>query len=85
MKEVNAYEGSHRPISLTSTVAKILERILCDELMLRCNNLNDCPSTWLHTCHSLALSLNQSFRSDDLYILILRRLTLLKLLLKLYN
>ena len=69
---------NYRPIYLTSIVAKILERIIRDELMRRCSYLIDqhqhvillgksCGTQLLGYCDNLALSLNQSVRSDVLY------------------
>ena len=69
---------NYRPISLTSIVVKTLERIIRDELMLRCNRLIDqrqhgflfgksCGTQLIGFCDSLALSLNQSIRTDVIY------------------
>ena len=69
---------NYRPISLISIVAKTLERIICDELMHRCNYLIDprqhgfvfgksCGTQLLGFCDSLALSLNNNTRSDVIY------------------
>ena len=69
---------NYRPISLTSIVAKTLERIIRDELMLRCYEHIDqcqhgfllgksCGTQLLNFCDSLTLSLNQNTRSDVKY------------------
>ena len=69
---------NYRPISLTSIVVKTLERIIRDELMLRCSDKIDqrqhgfllgksCGTQLLSFCDSLALSLNQNNRSDVIY------------------
>ena len=69
---------NYRPISLTSLVGKTLERIIRDEIMLRCNRLIDqrqhgfifgksCGTQLIGFCDSLALSLNQSIRTDVIY------------------
>ena len=72
--EVNNY----RPISLTSLVMKVYERIIRDELLKRCNHLIDqrqhgflmqksCCTQMVEFCDSLALSLNDNIRSDVIY------------------
>ena len=69
---------NYRPISLTSIVAKTLERIIRDEVMLRCQDHIDqrqhgfllgksCGTQLLGFCDSLALSLNQNIRTDVIY------------------
>ena len=69
---------NYRPISLTSLVVKTLERIIRDEIMLRCHNHIDqrqhgfllgksCGTQLLGFCDSLALSLNQNIRTDVIY------------------
>lgn len=72
--EVNNY----RPISLTSLVMKVYEKIIRDELLHRCNHLIDqrqhgflarksCCTQMVDFCDSLALSLNDNIRSDVIY------------------
>ena len=72
--EVNNY----RPISLTSLVMKLYERVIRDELLSRCNHLIDqrqhgflaqksCCTQMVDFCDSLALSLNDNIRSDVIY------------------
>ena len=72
--EVNNY----RPISLTSLVMKVYERVIRDELLKRCNHLLDqrqhgflahksCCTQMVDFCDSLALSLNENIRSDVIY------------------
>ena len=69
---------NNRPISLTSIVAKTLERIICVEVMLRCHNHIDqrqhgflleksCSTPLWGFCDSLLLSLNQNARTDVIY------------------
>ena len=69
---------NYRPISLTSLVMKVLERIVRDELMLKCSSLVDdrqhgflpqksCCTQLVGFCDSLALSLNKNVRSDVIY------------------
>ena len=69
---------NYRPISLTSLVSKILEQIIRDELMLRCNIHVDqrqhgfmqgksCGTQLVGFCDSIALSLNENIRSDIVY------------------
>ena len=69
---------NYRPISLTSIVGKILERIIRDELMARCNHLIDqrqhgfltgksCGTQLIGFCDSLAISLNNKIRTDVIY------------------
>ena len=70
--------GNYRPISLTSLVMKIYERVIRDELLSRCNHLIDqrqhgflarksCCTQMVDFCDSLALSLNDNIRSDVIY------------------
>ena len=70
--------SNYRPISLTSLVMKINERIIRDELLLRCSHLIDqrqhgflasksCCTQMVDFCDSLALSLNDNIRSDVIY------------------
>ena len=69
---------NYRPISLTSIVVKILERIIRDRLMVRCSGSIDqrqhgflfgksCGTQLIGFCDSLALSLNKNSRSDVIY------------------
>ncbi len=69
---------NYRPISLTSLVAKVFERIVRDELMAECNHLLDprqhgflteksCSTQLVEFCDSLSLSLNKNIRSDVIY------------------
>ena len=69
---------NYRPISLTSLIGKTLERIIRDDIMLRCNSLIDqrqhgflfgksCGTQLISFCDSLALSLNQNIRTDVIY------------------
>ncbi|MCP4459038.1 MAG: hypothetical protein GY816_13600, partial [Cytophagales bacterium] len=69
---------NYRPISLTSIVVKVMERIVRDELMARCSGLIDsrqhgflpqksCSTQLIQFCDSLSLSLNRNIRSDVIY------------------
>ena len=69
---------NYRPISLTCIVMKVMEKIVRDELMLRCGHLIDprqhgflkdksCTTQLVDFCDSLALSLNCNIRSDVIY------------------
>jgi len=69
---------NYRPISLTSLVVKVMERIIRDELLGRCNELIDprqhgflpnksCTTQMVEFCDSLFLSLNRNIRSDVVY------------------
>ena len=69
---------NYRPISLTSLVVKVMERIVRDDLMARCNHLVDtrqhgflphksCSTQLTQFCDSLALSLNRNIRADVVY------------------
>ena len=69
---------NYRPISLTSLVVKVMERIVRDELMNQCSGLLDprqhgflpqksCSTQLLQFCDSLSLSLNRNIRSDVIY------------------
>ena len=69
---------NYRPISLTSLVVKFMERIIRDELMLKCGDLIDhrqhgflpeksCCTPLTQFCDSLSLSLNKNIRSDVVY------------------
>ena len=69
---------NYRPISLTSIVVKVMERIIRDELMIRCVHMIDprqhgflknksCTTQLTDFCDSLALSLNNNIRSDVIY------------------
>ena len=69
---------NYRPISLTSLVVKVMERIVRDELMQKCNNLLDsrqhgflpgksCSTQLIEFCDSLSLSLNRNIRADVIY------------------
>ena len=69
---------NYRPISLTSLVIKILERIIRDDLMVRCNdriddrqhgflNEKSCCTQLIGFCDSLSLSLNKNIQSDVIY------------------
>ncbi|MCP4486884.1 MAG: hypothetical protein GY820_06125 [Gammaproteobacteria bacterium] len=70
--------ANYRPISLTSIVVKVMERIVRDELMLKCKHLLDprqhgflpgksCSTQLVEYCDSLSLSLNKNIRADALY------------------
>ena len=70
---------NYRPISLTSLVIKVMERIIRDELMSKCNHLLDprqhgflpnksCTTQMVEFCNSLSLSLNKNIRSDIIYL-----------------
>ena len=72
--EVNNY----RPISLTSIIMKIYEKVIRDELLSRCEHLIDprqhgfmnrksCTTQLVNFCDSLALSLNDNVRTDIIY------------------
>ena len=69
---------NYRPISLTCIIMKVMERIVRDELMLRCGHLIDprqhgflknksCTTQLVDFCDSLSLSLNCNIRSDVIY------------------
>ena len=69
---------NYRPISLTSLVVKVMERIIRDELMLKCGDLIDhrqhgflpeksCCTQLTQFCDSLSLSLNKNIKSDIVY------------------
>ena len=69
---------NYRPISLTCIVMKVMERIVRDELMMKCGHLVDprqhgflkdksCTTQLVDFCDSLALSLNSNIRSDVIY------------------
>ena len=69
---------NYRPISLTSLVVKVMERIVRDDLMARCHHLVDnrqhgflpeksCSTQLTQFCDSLALSLNKNIRADVVY------------------
>lgn len=69
---------NYRPISLTSLIMKVYERIIRDELLKRCNHKIDqrqhgflarksCCTQMVDFCDSLALSLNDNIRSDIIY------------------
>ena len=69
---------NYRPISLTSLVMKVFERIVRDELLAKCHHrLNSCQHGFLpqKSCttqmlqyvDSLSLSLNDNIRSDVIY------------------
>lgn len=69
---------NYRPISLTCLVMKTFEKIIRNELMLRCNHKLDdrqhgflpsksCCTQLVGFCDSLALSLNKNIRSDVIY------------------
>ena len=69
---------NYRPISLTCLIVKVMERIIRDELMIRCGHMIDprqhgflknksCTTQMTDFCDSLALSLNNNIRSDVIY------------------
>ena len=69
---------NYRPISLTSLVVKVMEKIIRDELMLKCGDLIDhrqhgflpeksCSTQLTQFCDSLSLSLNKNIKSDIIY------------------
>ena len=70
---------NYRPISLTSLVMKTFEKVIRDELMLRCQNLLDsrqhgflpeksCYTQMVEYCNSLSLSLNENLCTDVVYL-----------------
>ena len=70
---------NYRPISLTSLVMKTFEKVIRDELMLRCKEFLDtrqhgflpqksCCTQMIEYCDSLSLSLNQNLRADIIYL-----------------
>ena len=70
--------SNYRPISLTSLVMKIYEKVIRDELLSRCGHLIDqrqhgflasksCCTQMVDFCDSLALSLNDNIRTDIIY------------------
>ena len=69
---------NYRPISLTCLTMKILETMVRDELMIRCQHLitdkqhgflpqRSCTTQLIPFCDSLALSLNNASRTDVVY------------------
>ena len=69
---------NYRPISLTCLIIKIMERIVRDELMTKCEHMIDprqhgflenksCTTQLVDFCDSLAISLNNNIRSDVIY------------------
>ena len=69
---------NYRPISLTCLVMKLFEKLIRDELMLRCSHLlnekqhgflpqKSCTTQLIPFCDSLAVSLNQACRTDVVY------------------
>ena len=77
-KGSKAEVANYRPISLTSLVMKLYEKIVRDELLHRCHHLIDqrqhgflarksCCTQMVDFCDSLALSLNDNIRSDVIY------------------
>ena len=77
-KGSKAEVSNYRPISLTSLVMKIYEKIIRDKLMTKCGHLIDdrqhgflkfksCTTQMVYYCDSLALSLNDNIRSDAIY------------------
>ena len=69
---------NYRPISLTCITMKVIERIINDEIILRCGHMIDprqhgflknksCTTQLTEFCDSLALSLNDNIRSDVIY------------------
>ena len=69
---------NYRPISLTCIIVKVMERIVRDELLIKCGHLIDprqhgflkdksCTTQLVDFCDSLALSLNSNIRSDVIY------------------
>ncbi|MCP4460780.1 MAG: reverse transcriptase family protein, partial [Cytophagales bacterium] len=70
--------SNYRPISLTSLIMKVYERIIRKELLRRCEYLIDsrqhgfmesksCCTQLVSFCDSLALSLNDRVRADIIY------------------
>ena len=66
---------NYRPISLACIIMKVMEKIIRDEIMKRCEHLIDsrqhsflknksCTTELTDFCDSLALSLNSNIRSD---------------------
>ena len=69
---------NYRPISLTSLVMKIFEKIIRDELMKKCEHLlnsnqhgflpsKSCTTQMIPFTESIALSMNEGLRSDVIY------------------
>ena len=69
---------NYRPISLTSIIMKVYERVIRTELLSKCNHLIDprqhgfmemksCTTQLVSFCDSLALSLNENALTDVIY------------------
>ena len=69
---------NYRPISLTSLVMKIFEKIIRDELMMRCETLlgksqhgflpnKSCTTQLINFADNVSQALNQSLRTDIVY------------------
>ena len=69
---------NYRPISLTCIIMKFMERIIRDEITLKCGHSIDarqhgflkgksCTTQLIDFCYILALSFNDNIRSDIIY------------------
>ena len=87
MKGSKSDVQNYRPISLTCTIIKVMERIVRDELMARCRHLIDprqrgllknksCTTQLGFFCDSVSLSLNNNIHSEVIVLILQRLLSL---------
>ena len=76
---------NYRPISLTCLCMKIFEKIICEEVMGKCGHLikntqhgfllgKSCITQLVDFIDSLANSINDTSRTDVIYLILRRRL-----------